>query len=126
LSYKCSYLEHCGLKRKTVHPEGENATADEVRIAMNAAPNERSYIRLASIRALFMGMERELVCQMFVCSDRMVRLWIECFNRAGIDALEPKPRSGRPRKVKLERVRDILVPILEAPSRANAVKEFRM
>jgi transposase len=93
---------------------------------MNAAPNERSYIRLASIRALFMGMERELVCQMFVCSDRMVRLWIECFNRAGIDALGPKPRSGRPRKVKLERVRDILVPILEAPSRANAVKEFRM
>ena len=35
----------------------------------------------------------------------MVRLWIELFNRGGIDALITRPRSGRPRKVKLERVR---------------------
>src|SRR5215510_9239046 len=51
----------------------------------------------------------------------MVRLWIEQFNRGGIDALITKPRPGRPRKVKLERVRDLLVPVLENPAQAGQV-----
>jgi transposase len=48
-----------------------------------------------------------------------VRLWIEMFNRGGIDALASRPRSGRPRKIKIERVRDLLVPVLENPSQAG-------
>ena len=65
---------------------------------MDSAPNKSSYIRLASIRALLLGMERELVCQMFALSDRMMRLWIECFNRADIDASPGPGRSGRMKK----------------------------
>lgn len=102
-------------------PNGENATADELRVAMEAAPNKRSYIRLAAIRALLMGIPRENVCQMFFRTDRMVRLWIEQFNRGGIDALITKARPGRPRKVKLERVRDLLLPVLENPAQAGQV-----
>ena len=102
-------------------PNGENATADELRVAMDAAPNKRSYIRLAAIRALLMGITRENVCQMFFRTDRMVRLWIEQFNRGGIDALITKARPGRPRKVKLERVRDLLLPVLENPAQAGQV-----
>src|SRR5882724_4480182 len=48
-----------------------------------------------------------------------VRLWILAFNSGGIDALASKPRPGRPRKVKLERVRDLLVPVLEEPGKAG-------
>jgi transposase len=48
----------------------------------------------------------------------MVRLWILCFNEGGIDALDSKPRPGRPRKIKLQRLRDLLVPVLEDPSKA--------
>jgi transposase len=88
---------------------------------MDAAPNKRSYIRLAAIRALLMGIGRENVCQMFFRTDRMVRLWIEQFNRGGIDALITKARPGRPRKVKLERVRDLLLPVLENPAQAGQV-----
>src|SRR5438093_2690011 len=102
-------------------PNGENATADELRVAMDAAPNKRSYIRLAAIRALLMGITRENVCQMFFRTDRMVRLWIEQFNRGGIDALITKARPGRPRKVNLERVRDLLEPVLENPAQAGQV-----
>lgn len=102
-------------------PNGENATADELRVAMEAAPNKRSYIRLAAIRALLMGITRENVCQMFFRTDRMVRLWIEQFNRGGIDALITRARPGRPRKVKLERVRDLLLPVLENPAQAGQV-----
>ena len=41
------------------------------------------------------------------------------FNRGGIDALTTKRRPGRGRKVKLERLRDLLVPVLENPSQAG-------
>ena len=51
----------------------------------------------------------------------MVRLWIEMFNAGGIDALTTKRRLGRGRKVKLERLRDLLVPVLENPSQAGEV-----
>jgi transposase len=109
------------LRTPELHPNPENATLDELKVAMEAAPNKRSYIRLNAIRSLLLGMERSTLCQQFCRSDRMVRLWIELFNRGGIDALITKPRPGRRRKVKLERVRDLLVPVLEDPSRAGQV-----
>jgi hypothetical protein len=86
---------------------------------MEAAPNKRSYVRLAAMRALLKGYERREVCDLYDRTDRLVRLWIELFNRGGIDALITKPRPGRRRKVKLERVRDLLVPVLES-SNANS------
>lgn len=88
---------------------------------MDAAPNKRSYIRLAAMRALLMGIARATVCQMFCRSDRMVRLWITQFNGAGIDGLITKARPGRPRKVELKRVEDLLLPVLKDPSRAGQV-----
>ena len=104
-----------------MQPNAENATLDELRVAMVAAPNKRSYVRLNAVRSLLMGISRTTICQQFCRTDRMVRLWIEMFNRGGIDALITKPRSGRTRKVKLERVRDLLVPVLENPAQAGQV-----
>src|ERR1700733_9134731 len=86
---------------------------------MEAAPNKRSYIRLAAIRAMFMGMDRETVCALYDRTDRMGRLWMTLFNAGGIDALATKPRPGRRRKVKLERLKDLLVPVLEDPTLAK-------
>lgn len=88
---------------------------------MEAAPNRRSYVRINAIRSLLMGVARAMVCQQFCRSDRMVRLWIELYNRGGIDGLITRPKPGRPRKVKLERVRDLLVPVLENPAQAGQV-----
>ena len=88
---------------------------------MEAAPNKRSYVRLCAIRSLLLGIERQQVCRIHCRTDRMVRLWIELFNRGGIDALIRRPKAGRPRKVKLERVRDLLVPVLENPAQAGQV-----
>ena len=42
---------------------------------MDAAPNKRSYIRLAAMRAMYLGMDRESVCKLYDRSDRMMRLW---------------------------------------------------
>ena len=88
---------------------------------MDAAPNKRSYVRFAAMRALLMGIERATVGQMFFRSDRMIRLWILSFNSGGIDALRTRSKPGRPRKVKLERVRDLLLPVLENPAQAGQV-----
>ena len=109
------------LRSPELHPNGENATLDELKVAMDAAPNMRSYIRLTVIRSLLLGITRATICQQFCRTDRVVRLWIELFNRGGIDALITRPNPGRPRKVKLERVRDLLVPVLENPAQAGQV-----
>jgi len=109
------------LRTPELHPNPENATLEELSVAMEAAPNKRSYVRLSAVRALLLGYERKQVCELYDRTDRMVRLWIELFNRGGIDALITKPRPGRRRKVKLERVRDLLVPVLENPAQAGQV-----
>ena len=109
------------MRKPELQPNPENATLEELRVAMDAAPNKRSYVRLNAIRSLLMGIERATLCKQFARTDRMVRLWIELFNRGGIDALITKPRSGRPRKAKLERVRDLVVPVLENPAQAGQV-----
>ena len=109
------------MPRAELQPNPENATPDELRVAMEAAPNKRSYVRLAALRALLLGYSRAQVCELHDRTDRMVRLWVECFNRGGIDGLITRPRPGRPRKVKLERVRDLLVPVLEHPAQAGQV-----
>ena len=88
-------------------------------MAMEAAANKRSYRRLAAMRALCKGYSRAEVGELFGRSERLVRLWILAFNRAGIDGLASQPRPGRPRKIALARVRNLLVPVLEEPERAG-------
>ena len=78
------------MRRQEAEPNAENATLEELRVAMEAAPNRRSYIRLAVMRSLLMGLARGVVAQQFCRSDRVVRLWIEMFNLGGIDALTTK------------------------------------
>jgi transposase len=107
------------LRHLEITPNAENATLEELAVAMEAAPNKRSYIRLAAMRALLKGLERAVVCDLYHRSDRMVRLWITLFNQGGIDALATKARSGRRRKIKLEQLAVLLVPVLEDPAQAQ-------
>ena len=109
------------MRRPELHPNPENATPEELRVAMEAAPTKRSCIRLNAIRSLLLGISRATVARQFCRAERMIRLWIELFNRSGIDALITRPKPGRPRKVKLERVRDLPVPVLENPATASQV-----
>jgi len=109
------------LRADCVEPNAENAAEAELLVAMEAAPNKRSYRRLAAIRALLKGYSREQVGELFGRGERMVRLWILMFKEGGIDALCSKPRGGRPRRVKLQKLRDLLVPVLEEPRLAEQV-----
>ena len=73
------------LRADSHRPNAENATDAELLVAMEAAPNKRSFRRLAAIRALLIGMERVQVAAVFWRSERMVRLWTVRFNQGGID-----------------------------------------
>jgi transposase len=77
------------------------------------------YVRLGAMRLLLKGMERTAVCDIYYRSDRMIRLWIILFNTGGIDHLITRPRPGRPRKVTLQRLADLLVPVLAEPQLAG-------
>jgi len=107
------------LRTTELEPNGENATTEEIGLAMEASPTKRGYIRLAAIHSLLMGVPRGTVCKIFFRSDRMVRLWVERFNVGGIDALITRSRSGCPRRAKLETVRALLEPVLKDPSKAG-------
>lgn len=47
------------LRGEELEINRENATPEELRVAMDAAPNKRSYIRFAAIRALLMDGKQE-------------------------------------------------------------------
>ena len=61
------------LRKPEVQPNPENATLDELRVAMDAAPNKRSYVRLNAIRSLLMGIPRATLSEQFCRTDRMRR-----------------------------------------------------
>src|SRR5512138_1274846 len=109
------------LRTLEAQPNPENASVEELRLALEAAPNKRSFVRLMAMRMLLSGIARPQVCAILFRSDRVVRLWIELFNRGGIDGLRTKRPGGRPRKIKLERVKDLLVPVMENPAQAGQV-----
>jgi transposase len=51
----------------------------------------------------------------------MVRLWIHAFKQSGIEGLISKPRTDRPRKVKTHKIKDLLIPVSEDPSKAGEI-----
>lgn len=106
------------MRTSALKPEVDNATLEQLQAAMESAPNKRSYIRLAAMRCLLRGMSRQDVSATFCRSGRMVRLWIIKYNHGGIDALISRPAGGRRRKISLQRLEAVLVPVLKEPAQA--------
>jgi hypothetical protein len=79
-----------------LRPDVDNATLEQFQTAMAAKPNLRNLLR----------------------NERMVLLWIIKYNHGGIDALISKPTGGRRRKVALQRLEEVLVPMLKDPAQA--------
>jgi hypothetical protein len=84
------------LRSRELHPNAENATPEELCVAMEAAPNKRSFIRLSAMRALLLGYSRPQVCELNDRTDRMVRLWISCSIGSASMRSSPNPNpDGR-------------------------------
>ena len=86
---------------------------------MEAAPTRRSYIRLTVIRSLAHGIGAQCSGPAILPERSSATTLDRDVNTGGIDALTTKGRPGRGRRVKLERLRDLLVPVLENPREAG-------
>jgi hypothetical protein len=53
------------LRAPEIQPNPENATLEELRVAMEAAPDPRSDVRLNALRSLLLGIPRVTRCQQF-------------------------------------------------------------
>ena len=77
-------------------PNKENATIDEVHIAMHASPTKKGYIRLNAIYLLMRGTEKDIVAKSSLIEKRTLNRWILKFNEEGIDGLVYEHSCGRP------------------------------
>jgi transposase len=65
-----------------------------------------------------MGYPLAEVAKMLGYTSRTIHNWIVLWNKGGIDALLPRPRAGRPRKIAAE-VKDKIIHLLEHPEEVN-------
>ncbi len=74
------------------HPE--NATIEELKQVSRVGSNETA-TRCSAIQMLLAGINRELVCNALLVTNRALRKWINRFNQCGVDGLIVKKRPGR-------------------------------
>ncbi|MBK8092563.1 MAG: helix-turn-helix domain-containing protein [Verrucomicrobiaceae bacterium] len=84
----------------------ENATLEEVCVAMDCSPTKKGFRRLQALRWLYEGKSREQVADLSGFSLRQVLRFIQAFNLAGLDGLIPGRSSGRRRILPKEQVNE--------------------
>ncbi|WP_395753183.1 IS630 family transposase [Prosthecobacter sp.] len=97
----------------------DNATLDEVRVAMDCTPTKKGFRRLQALLWLYEGKSREEVAALSRFSLRQVLRFIKAFNLAGLDGLIPGRSSGRSRILPKAQVAEKIVPIIEDPALAG-------
>jgi hypothetical protein len=80
---------------------------------------------LAAIRALLKGYTVPQASDLFGRCERVVRLWIEMFNAEGPLPFARRRGAAARAKVKLGKLRDLLVPVLEDPAQAKQPRRGR-
>ena len=86
---------------------------------MDCGPDGKAFRRLSAIHLLLLGGGYHLVLRHSRVHERMFRLWIERFNKQGIDGLIYKPQVGRPRIMPAAQVTSAILPVVDDPSLAG-------
>ena len=105
---------------KPTPPNLENSNIEELRIAMNCAPTQRTFFHLQVLEFFYRGFDYEMVLKIFSGSQRTFQRIIAAWNKEGIDGLIEKPKSGRPRVVDAEKMKEI-TGLLDEPALADEV-----
>jgi len=96
-------------------PNAENCSLAELETAANAAPTQKSFVRLSCMRALLLGrFTKADVCSLYFVKLNSLNGWIRRFNASGIDGLIDRSRPGRPRKIPREKTAE-LKPLVDTP-----------
>jgi transposase len=68
---------------------------------------------------LLLGAPYKVILRNSRVNERTFRLWVERFNKQGIDGLIYRPQAGRPRKISADQVANEILPIVDDPSLAD-------
>jgi len=90
----------------------ENATVEELQLAKGCARTIKLSSRFFAIECLYKGMTVDDLCHYNGVAPRTVRRWIAAFNDRGIDGLTGRSKSGRPRKISVEKFNAEYLPLL--------------
>jgi hypothetical protein len=82
------------MGRPRIYPNPENGTLEELKETSRVGSIETS-TRCTAIQLLITGVEREMICQALLITERALRKWINVFNEKGVDGLIVKKRPGR-------------------------------
>lgn len=86
---------------------------------MDCGPDGKAFRRLNAIHLLLLGAPYKVVLRNSRVNERTFRLWVERFNKQGIDGLIYRPQAGRPRKITADQVANEILPIVDDPSLAD-------
>ncbi len=103
----------CVPKILKINPEV--ATHEELLISMRCAPTQEGYHVYQGIDFLYQGDSISEVARRLHVTERTVRNWVHKFNTEGITGLAFKGKSGRPRKIPIDKFKAEYVPIVLEP-----------
>lgn len=86
---------------------------------MDCGPDGKAFRRLNAIHLLLLGAPYKVILRNSRVNERTFRLWVERFNKQGIDGLIYRPQAGRPRKISADQVANEILPIVDDPSLAD-------
>lgn len=107
------------MGRGQIEANFENATLEEMEVAMKCARNTHSYLRLRTLWTLARGFDKKSVSEILGVDYSTLLDWIHAFNERGIDGLIDRRRTGRPRKIGSEEVKTSVLPLLDDPALAG-------
>lgn len=104
---------------RTLKLNKEVATHKELLTSMNCAPTKEGFHVYQGIDFLYQGKTIKETSQLLHVTERTVRYWIHKFNTAGITGLAYRGKSGRPRKIALDKFQAEYIPLVLDPSKAG-------
>jgi transposase len=90
----------------------ENFTIEELLVARNCAPTQEGFIRYLAIEFLYLGDSKSEVCRRCRMNPKTLNRWITRLNTQGLDGLAIKGRSGRPRKIGIDKFKCEYIPLI--------------
>lgn len=80
------------MGRALIEPNYENASLDELAVAMKCSPHQPGALRIRSIWAIGQGIARPDVALFCNVDEKTILEWVKRFNAEGIDRLAERPR----------------------------------
>jgi transposase len=93
----------------------ENATLEEIRVAMECTPCKKAFLRFQAIYYLHKNQDWQLAAELGLVSHRQLLRWVQAFNERGLDGLLSKPKPGRPRALARTTFIEKVLPVVRAP-----------